>query len=100
MADGFRLSEPELGNDAFSEWRISVLRGEAYAVLRRLPGARNFAFSGPVWVLGDVPTEGPNGQEPSKDARELLAKVEAVRNEPDLLLRAIEVLQTPRAIAC
>jgi hypothetical protein len=38
-----------------SEWRVSIIRGVVYAVLRRYPGDNRYTFDGPVWEIASLP---------------------------------------------
>ncbi|MBG0716898.1 hypothetical protein G3N18_02190 [Microbacterium sp. 2C] len=100
VADGFRLSEG-IGD---SEWRISVLHGEVYAVLRRFPGQREYSFDGPVWMIAEIPPalRDPvlRSLVPHESVQELMAEVERLRAAPDSLLTAVEVIRSGlRALA-
>lgn len=94
VADGFRLSE-DIGD---SEWRISVLHDEVYAVLRRFPGQREYTFDGPVWMLAEIPVtlRDPEQQSlvPHESVQELMSEVERLRGAPDSLLGAVEAIQS------
>lgn len=97
VADGFRLAETQLPRAPESEWRISVVDGEIYAVLRRLPLERGYTFDGPVWLIDRIPEhlrEGPAwGMLPPESVVSLMGKVEAIRREPDSLLTAVRMIQ-------
>lgn len=94
VADGFRLAE-EVGE---SEWRISVLHDEVYAVLRKFPGQRGYTFDGPVWMLAEIPMSlrDPVQQSlvPHEAVQELMSKVEQLRRTPDSLLTAVGVIRS------
>lgn len=97
LADGFRLAETQLPGTPDSEWRISVVNGEIYAVMRRLPMAREYTFDGPVWLIARIPehlNDHPDwGGEPPVAVMPLLRDVEGLRHEPDSLLTAIRLIQ-------
>lgn len=97
VADGFRLTETQLPGTPESEWRISVVNGEIYAVMRRLPLAREYTFDGPVWLIARIPEHlgdalSWDGQPPAA-ALPLLQDVEDLRHDPDSLLTAVRVIQ-------
>ncbi|MBG0718742.1 hypothetical protein G3N18_11830 [Microbacterium sp. 2C] len=41
--------------DDGSQWRVSILDGVVYAVLRRYPGANKYTFTGPLWEIATIP---------------------------------------------
>lgn len=94
VADGFRLAE-DIGE---SEWRISVLHNEVYAVLRRFPGQRGYTFDGPVWRISEIPVplrdSAPRSLVPHESIQQLMREVEQLRRAPDSLLTAVEAIQT------
>ena len=94
VSDGFRLAE-DFGE---SEWRISVLHDEVYAVLRKFPGQRGYTFDGPVWMLAEIPVSlrDPVQQSliPHEAVQELMSKVEQLRRTPDSLLTAVRVIRS------
>ena len=97
VADGFRLAEPQLPGAPESEWRISVIAGEIYAVLRRLPLERTYTFDGPVWLIDRIPAQLQDGPGwsllPPEPVVTFMREVEALRREPDSLLLAVRAIQ-------
>ncbi len=97
VADGFRLAEPQLPGAPESEWRISVIAGEIYAVLRRLPLERTYTFDGPVWLIDRIPAQLQDGLGwsllPPEPVVTFMREVEALRREPDSLLLAVRAIQ-------
>ena len=97
VADGFRLAEPQLPGAPESEWRISVIAGEIYAVLRRLPLERTYTFDGPVWLIDRIPAQLQDGPGwsllPPEPVATFMREVEALRREPDSLLLAVRAIQ-------
>lgn len=97
VADGFRLTETQIPGAPESEWRISIVAGEIYAVLRRLPLAREYTFDGPVWLLGRIPDDLNNRPAwdltPHDRLIPLLSDLEDLRHEPDSLLTAVNVIR-------
>lgn len=96
VADGFRLAET-VSNGPESEWRISVVNDEVYAVLRRFPGATLYTFEGPVWLIDRIPARlGPSVHD--EPIRLLMREVELLKNEPDSLLRVTHLIRTCCAV--
>jgi hypothetical protein len=97
VADGFRLTETQLPGAPESEWRISVIAGEVYAVLRRLPLERAYTFDGPVWLIDRIPAQLQDGPGwsllPPEPVVDLMREVEALRREPDSLLTAVRTIR-------
>ena len=93
VADGFRLAE-DVGE---SEWRISVLPHEVYAVLRRFPAHRGYTFDGPVWRIAEIPASlresGSGSLVPYESVQALMREVEGLKRAPDSLLAAVEMVQ-------
>lgn len=93
VGDGFRLAE-SFGESA---WRISVLPSEVYAVLRQLPGQREYTLDGPVWRISEIPTSLRNPSSgslvPQQAVQALMREVEGIRGLADSLLVAVETIQ-------
>jgi len=87
VADGFRLAETAMPGAPDSEWRISVLRGTVYAVLRRFPTERLYTFHGPVWIIDTVPEFISSSVEFGRTIKMIMWEVEQLRHEPDSLPR-------------
>ncbi len=97
VADGFRLAETQLPGAPESEWRISVIAGEVYAVLRRLPLERAYTFDGPVWLIERIPAQLQDGPGwsllPPEPVVTFMRDIEALRREPDSLLTAVQTIR-------
>lgn len=97
VADGFRLAETQLPGTPESEWRISIIAGEIYAVLRRLPLERGYTFDGPVWLIARIPERLREGSAwglvPPDPVVNLMTDVERLRSEPDSLLTAVRTIR-------
>ena len=97
VADGFRLAETQLPGAPESEWRISVIAGEVYAVLRRLPLERAYTFDGPVWLIERIPAQLQDGPGwsllPPEPVVTFRRDIEALRREPDSLLTAVQTIR-------
>ncbi len=97
VADGFRLTETQLPGAPESEWRISVIAGEVYAVLRRLPLERAYTFDGPVWLIDRIPAQLQDGPAwsllPPEPVVTFMREIEALRREPDSLLIAVRTIR-------
>ncbi|MFB3980257.1 hypothetical protein [Microbacterium proteolyticum] len=97
VADGFRLAETQLPGAPESEWRISVIAGEVYAVLRRLPLERAYTFDGPVWLIDRIPAQLQDGPGwsllPPEPVVTFMRDIEALRREPDSLLTAVQTIR-------
>lgn len=80
-----------------SEWRISIITGEIYAVLRRLPLERGYTFDGPVWLIARIPERLREGSAwgllPPNPVVKMLQGIEPLRSEPDSLLIAIRTIR-------
>lgn len=85
----FRLSQPEYGPQAFSEWTVSVHSREVYAVLRRWPNQNTYTFDGPVWLIDTVP-ELLDASAYGRPLSYLTGQVERHHDETDSLLLATE----------
>lgn len=100
VCDGFRLTEHASHGGGESEWRISVVGRDVYAVLRRMPHASRYTFRGPVWLIDQVPTMlgASVYDDPLKN---LLWQVERRRfdeDQPDSLLDAVRTIRTAFAV--
>lgn len=97
VADGFRLTETQLPGAPESEWRISVIAGEVYAVLRRLPLDGRYTFDGPVWLIDRIPAQLQDGPvwslQPPEPVVAFMREIEALRREPDSLLTAVRTIR-------
>jgi hypothetical protein len=97
VADGFRLAETQLPGAPESEWRISVIAGEVYAVLRRLPLEHAYTFDGPVWLIDRIPAQLQDGPGwsllPPEPVVTFMRDIEALRREPDSLLTAVQTIR-------
>lgn len=97
VADGFRLAETQLPGAPESEWRISIIVGEVYAVLRRMPFGGGYTFDGPVWLIARIPAHLRDGPVwslvPPDPVVNLMREIEVLRSEPDSLLTAVRTIQ-------
>lgn len=95
VTDGFRLYEDKhLREPRDSEWRISVneeLR-EVYAVCRRFPLDTLYTFTGPVWLIEQVPPS-VNPTVFGELLGLVMRDVERLRDEDDSLLLATELIR-------
>lgn len=95
VADGFRLAEnPQVPTSGESEWRISVLPTEIYAVCRRDAAARLYTFTGPVWLIDKIP-DPLRGDMADSAMLTMAREVERFRltDDRDSLLLAVRVIQ-------
>lgn len=100
VCDGFRLNEHPSFRGGESEWRISVVARDDYAVLRRMPHARLYTFDGPVWLIDQVPTSlgASVYDEPLKNLLWQVERMQLDENQPDSLLDAISTIRSAFAV--
>ncbi|MFJ4167808.1 hypothetical protein ACIPY5_19830 [Microbacterium sp. NPDC089698] len=79
-----------------SEWRVSILNGVVYAILRRFPHERRYTFAGPVWEITTLPAgfQWRTQQLARKDVRDFFFELEQrYRREPDSLHTVVRRIQ-------